>query len=392
IRTGAQFVFTASFHPRLIPESQSKRCRLERPCNQESTQFRILLHSIAMVLPVSGPCSSGLNYSSRFSNTRDSTEKCLLRFSEDFMHSTDDVSVWYNKQPFSRFHTIQYRKEKTAIGHEFILLRLQGKDGSDTESYCRVERVGDIEHRFQAICVDGTIAEDYIQAIPLNNPESARLTHNSDIVAEITFPLTFDLRDVLAICYAISKHKRAKRYTLISKYIDEQGPARLHSVAYILSNSTYPESDNGEEYPLDKLLLSWEEVQGGTMEVTVAQSGHTLKFEKALPKDEPFVKEVSIKARVKATTGNNISGPPQAEVHNAKTSVDTTEAAEKIVAFNFDKNETPNMAKHGPDPWPYNTLLYFIRERISRLSKRENKFAPFLKRIPLMKTPKVCQM
>ena len=77
-----------------------------------------------------------------------------------------------------------------------------------------MERVGDPEHLAQVICIDGTIAQDCIQTIPLSDPGSTSLTHNSDIVAEINFPLTFDLRDELAMCYGLSKHFRAKIYTL----------------------------------------------------------------------------------------------------------------------------------------------------------------------------------
>ncbi|KDN36475.1 hypothetical protein RSAG8_10813, partial [Rhizoctonia solani AG-8 WAC10335] len=262
-----------------------------------------------MSLPVSGLCSSAPNYSSRFSSTRDSTDKCLLRFSQEFLNTADEISKWYNKQHFRRFQTIQYRKERTAIGHEFIILLLQGKHSSDINCHCRVERVGDPEYLAQVICIDGTTAEDYIQAIPQGHPGFASLTGNSDIIAEITFPLTFDLRDVLAICYGISKHYRAKRYTLqqyncyffswtiilslaracmhwdvspsipehlgkardcIIKSINEHGPARFRSIAYILSNNTLTSHENEEEHPLDQAIRSRLYDQGFTDSMTKA--------------------------------------------------------------------------------------------------------------------------
>ncbi|KAH7320319.1 hypothetical protein B0J17DRAFT_633792 [Rhizoctonia solani] len=236
-------------------------------------------------------CSNSINYSFRYSSRRDSTHKCLLRFSEEFLQPSDEITDWYNVQPYKRFHALQYRKEMTAIGHEFILVPLQGEEGGNVTSYCRVERVGDPEHRLQSICIDGTIAEDYIQA----TPDLIELTHNSYVVLEVIFPTTFDLRDILAICYGISKHLKAQRYTLqqyncyffswmitvglarmcvdwdvsssipehvknigddIRNSIEEQGLMRYHSVAYILSNSAYP-SPASEGHPLDKHLISW---------------------------------------------------------------------------------------------------------------------------------------
>ncbi|CAE6441269.1 unnamed protein product [Rhizoctonia solani] len=247
-----------------------------------------------MLLPASVQCS-GSNYSSFLSNNRDSTRKCLLRFSDGFLHYTDDISKWHRQQPSRRFRTIQYRKERTGVGHEFILLLLQRDPSSEVDCYCRVERVGDPKHIAEVAFVDGAIAEDYIQAIPLSIPDSASLTDNSDVVAEITFPQTFMLRDLLAICYGISNHYRAKRYTLqqyncyffswtlvlalaracmswdvspsipghvnnmhdrIMQSIYDQGPARFRSVVYIVSNHTLANHEN-EEHPLDQAISSW---------------------------------------------------------------------------------------------------------------------------------------
>ncbi|KEP45412.1 hypothetical protein V565_276660 [Rhizoctonia solani 123E] len=247
-----------------------------------------------MLLPASVQCS-GSNYSSFLSNKRDSTRKCLLRFSEEFLDPTDKISEWHEDQQSRLFRAIQYRKERNGVGHEFILLLLQREQGGDVDCYCRVERVGDPKHLAEVAFVDGTIAEDYIQAIPLSNPDSTSLTDNSDVVAEITFPQTFMLRDVLAICYGISNHYRAKRYTLqqyncyffswtlvlalaracmnwdvspsipehianirydIMRSIYDQGPARFRSVVYILSNNTLANHEN-EEHPLDQAVNSW---------------------------------------------------------------------------------------------------------------------------------------
>ncbi|CAE6386254.1 unnamed protein product [Rhizoctonia solani] len=248
-----------------------------------------------MSLPVSEPCSSGPNYSSQFSSVRDSTDRCLLQFSENFLSPTDEITAWYNGQPFTRFRTIQYRKERTGIGHEFILLLLE--EEGNTASHCRLERVGDPEHRFQVLCLDGTTTEDYIRAIPLEDPKSSCLINNSDIIIQINFPLVFDLFDVLAVCYAISRHRKAKRYTLqqyncyffswtvilalsracvhwdisdsiqerikiiqggIFRLLEEQGPETFHSIAYVLSNNGYPKASHGDEkkHPIEENIKS----------------------------------------------------------------------------------------------------------------------------------------
>ncbi|EUC61194.1 hypothetical protein RSOL_387240, partial [Rhizoctonia solani AG-3 Rhs1AP] len=103
------------------------------------------------------------------------------------------------------------------------------------------------------------------------------------------------LRDVLAICYGISNHYRAKRYTLqqyncyffswtlvlalsracmnwessssipehvnnmhdrIMESIYGQGPARFRSAVYIVSNNTLASHEN-EEHPLDQAISAW---------------------------------------------------------------------------------------------------------------------------------------
>lgn len=66
-------------------------------------------------------------------------------------------------------------------------------------------------HQVEAIGIQGTTAYDFVQTFDSYHPNEG---DNSMIVAEIEFPYTFDLRDVLAICYGISFHKNARRYTL----------------------------------------------------------------------------------------------------------------------------------------------------------------------------------
>ncbi|KAF8711735.1 hypothetical protein RHS03_01674, partial [Rhizoctonia solani] len=244
-----------------------------------------------MPLPVSAPCSAAPNCSSLPFN-KNKSAKCLLRFSEGFLAPGDKITDWYNNHR-ARFHTVQYRKERTSIGHEFILALLEGEGGHIT-SYCRVERTGDPEHRLKSICFDGTMAEDYIHIIPSDNHETAGLK-NSDIVAEIVFNSAYDLKDLLAVCYGISKHKRARKYTLqqyncyffswtiilaltracvkwdvsaselipgyihkiredILSSIDEQGQDRFNLIAYVLSDDRrMPFPHNwGEDHPLDQ--------------------------------------------------------------------------------------------------------------------------------------------
>lgn len=145
----------------------------------------------------------------------DYRERTRLQFGKQWDDPTSVIFQWYSAQPFSQFRTIQYCKERIGVQHEFVLILLLDGQGFQTGSFCRLDRTADPMHQFESIGPNGTAAYDFIQTCESYTAEFAsNEQHKSDIVAEIEFPSTRDLRDVLAICYGISSHKTARRYTL----------------------------------------------------------------------------------------------------------------------------------------------------------------------------------
>ncbi|CAE6423843.1 unnamed protein product [Rhizoctonia solani] len=114
-------------------------------------------------------------------------------------------SGWYKEQPCTRFRTFQHRKERKGFRHEFIVLMLL--DGS----VCRIERVGDPDTRLDALTPQGSAAYDMAQCFRPEDMDHACLG-TSDIIAEVTLPYEFDIKDVLMICQAI--HEGKTRFTL----------------------------------------------------------------------------------------------------------------------------------------------------------------------------------
>ncbi|KAG8678558.1 hypothetical protein FRC08_017673 [Ceratobasidium sp. 394] len=117
-------------------------------------------------------------------------------------------STWYREQACTRFRSLQHRKERNGLfRHEFIVLELENK------SICRIERMGDPNASFDAISPQGIVAYDFIQSFPSDKDPEACLG-TSDVVAEITFPPSLDLKLVLHICRAIQEGERTSNYTL----------------------------------------------------------------------------------------------------------------------------------------------------------------------------------
>ncbi|CAE6470281.1 unnamed protein product [Rhizoctonia solani] len=152
---------------------------------------------------------------------RDYRERTRITFPGGWNHEDDDIFQWYHSQPHRRFQAIEYCKEKSGVQHEFIRVLLQNDQGDREGSFCRIERVADIEHRIEAIRNQGTTAFDFIQTIDPGLPPDPEHTElsivddtNVELLAQITFPRMFDLVDVLAICFGMHKHPQAKNYTL----------------------------------------------------------------------------------------------------------------------------------------------------------------------------------
>ncbi|KAF8595741.1 hypothetical protein BDV93DRAFT_611257 [Ceratobasidium sp. AG-I] len=115
---------------------------------------------------------------------------------------------WYRELPCTRFRTLQHRKERSGLRHEFVVLQLQ--DGS----ICRLERMGDPFDRVEALSAQGTTAHDIAQCFRQDQMPEACLD-SSDVITEITLPESLDLLDVLRICRAIQEGDKTCKYTLL---------------------------------------------------------------------------------------------------------------------------------------------------------------------------------
>ncbi|KAG8680612.1 hypothetical protein FRC08_016152, partial [Ceratobasidium sp. 394] len=114
---------------------------------------------------------------------------------------------WYRAQPCTRFRSLQHRKERMGVQHEFIVLNLA--DGS----ICRMERMGDPETRIGALTAGGIAARDIVQCFASNRISEAHLD-TSDVIAEVVFPRELDILDVLRVCRAIHEGEKTCNYTL----------------------------------------------------------------------------------------------------------------------------------------------------------------------------------
>lgn len=137
---------------------------------------------------------------STWSRGHSRTRPCSMRFHKQWQHPECPVMKWYNMQTQSstKFSSIQHRRSLQApFFHEFLLIKLT--DGS----ICRVERMGE-GSRADAIRRIGCRSHDIVQWIPSENDAAIHSSHQgSELIIEIHLPRTFDLLDVLAICYSI---------------------------------------------------------------------------------------------------------------------------------------------------------------------------------------------
>ncbi|CAE6462829.1 unnamed protein product [Rhizoctonia solani] len=138
---------------------------------------------------------------------------CLMKFHQDWQHEDCPVMKWYSLQNVpgssTKFRSIEHRRDSEApYFHEFLLIKLT--DGAT----CRVERTGQ-GSRVDAVRIIGCDAQDYIQYfLPTKYESSIRNSRPSELVAKIDFPRDLDIMDVLAVCYAVYKRGRTRKYTV----------------------------------------------------------------------------------------------------------------------------------------------------------------------------------
>ncbi|QRV81566.1 hypothetical protein RhiJN_09581 [Ceratobasidium sp. AG-Ba] len=139
----------------------------------------------------------------------DDPERLLeLLFDAEWQSNSCPVMQWYGQQDETRFSSIEHRKdEQGPFFHEFLLLRLV--DGS----ICRVERMGD-GSRLDAARQVGCKARDFIQRFTPTKYEEFSEQCPSQLLAEIRLGESFDIMDVLAVCYTIRNTKACQNYTV----------------------------------------------------------------------------------------------------------------------------------------------------------------------------------
>ncbi|KAG8724867.1 hypothetical protein FRC09_013035 [Ceratobasidium sp. 395] len=156
----------------------------------------------------SGHCSYPMSFSSSGSSFNPSLAWSMGNAGRGRFHITFPLYLdWYHEQPRTQFRSLQHRKERGGLQHEFIVLEFE--DGS----ICRVERMGDPNARFEAISAEGTIAFDIAQSFSHDKLSEACLD-TLDVVVKITFPCMLDLMDVLRICRAMHEGEKTCKYTL----------------------------------------------------------------------------------------------------------------------------------------------------------------------------------
>lgn len=141
----------------------------------------------------------------------DRTRPCSMKFHKEWKHPNCEVTKWYHLQTRSstQFTSIQHWSNNVApFFHEYLLIKLA--DGA----ICRVERVGE-GSRTNAISRVGCNAHDIIQWYPAGGYDNSSFDpQQPKLIIEVIFPRSFDLLDVLAICYSVQQHRTARSYTL----------------------------------------------------------------------------------------------------------------------------------------------------------------------------------
>ncbi|KAG8722560.1 hypothetical protein FRC11_002691, partial [Ceratobasidium sp. 423] len=162
---------------------------------------------------LSGSLADSMALSSRLSASshRGRGRALPLWFHKEWMHPDCPVHKWYTEQTQSstRFTSIEYRRELRApFYHEFLLVHL------DDGATCRLERLGE-GSRADAIRRIGCTAHDIIQWFPPNGYENDTYSkERTALIMNIDYLESFDLKDVLAICYSIRRGKKSSAYTL----------------------------------------------------------------------------------------------------------------------------------------------------------------------------------
>ncbi|QRW21123.1 Isoleucine-tRNA ligase [Rhizoctonia solani] len=136
-----------------------------------------------------------------------------LEFHRDWWHEGCEVKEWYNSLLQAGISTTfrcirHWKKVDPPFNHEFLEIELE-----DNRS-CILERMGN-GFDFDALRWTGCSSCDIIQCFP-STQEATRFINrrNCRLLIQVIFPRSFDLTDVLKICYTMKQHPNAKQYTL----------------------------------------------------------------------------------------------------------------------------------------------------------------------------------
>ncbi|CEL56411.1 hypothetical protein RSOLAG1IB_07797 [Rhizoctonia solani AG-1 IB] len=136
-----------------------------------------------------------------------------MKFHRTWQDPNCPVWQWYLMQSQARsstqFFAIQHWRSTTGpFFHEYLLILVEHGD------ICRIERMGE-GSRNDAIKPVGCVAHDVIQWFsPSDYRKSPASQEPAELICQVCFPRTFDVLDVLAICYSIQIQPESSKYTL----------------------------------------------------------------------------------------------------------------------------------------------------------------------------------
>ncbi|KAF8749440.1 hypothetical protein RHS01_10054 [Rhizoctonia solani] len=130
----------------------------------------------------------------------------VLDFPLDSNWDSGAPHEWYTGQPEKIFYSLEYRKEKSGVRHEFIVVVF--KDGTR----CRFDRAAEDAGRINAPLEEGTKSKDTARIIKTDDDQKE--VDSSELLLTLSFPNGEDLSLILSICHSIKTHPLAASYNL----------------------------------------------------------------------------------------------------------------------------------------------------------------------------------
>ncbi|KAG8710641.1 hypothetical protein FRC09_020996 [Ceratobasidium sp. 395] len=141
----------------------------------------------------------------------------IVKFESEWRNPLCPVEQWYQNQARYSQGTNSTTRSSAIIlcraldapfYHEYLIIPLA--DGS----LYRVERTG-IGSNADAVRPSGCISRDLVEWFPSSEKHEMSPCHKTSVVVtEIELPSSFDILDLLAVCYSIQQHPHARNYSL----------------------------------------------------------------------------------------------------------------------------------------------------------------------------------